>query len=334
MNEITREKSMSNVMKLSKTLEKSLYDVDQEIITRLDKSIPLINDIGKHLIKASGKRLRPLLTLAMAAQFNDYSKKPKILAAAVEFIHTATLLHDDVVDESNLRRGKKTANMIWGNEFSVLAGDFLFAQSFELMVETGSIEALSSLATASCKITQGEFQQMEISNKPETSTDRYFEVIGKKTAELFGASCESGVIVASGNVEQQKAAYNYGYNLGLAFQIIDDLMDFNNNSNKMGKNLGDDFKLGKTTLPIILAWEKSNSSERKFWVKTIKELKQGPSDFSKALIILNKYNIFDECKKKAQEFISLAQEALFELPNTKFKEYLAGLADESIERYK
>ena len=334
MNKIIKEKSTDNVIKLNKALKQSLHDVDKEIIIRLDKSIPLINDIGKHLIKASGKRLRPLLTLAMAAQFNDYSKNPKILAAAVEFIHTATLLHDDVVDESNLRRGKKTANMIWGNEFSVLAGDFLFAQSFELMVETGSIEALSSLATASCKITQGEFQQMQISNKPDTSIKKYFEVIGKKTAELFGASCESGVIVASGNMKQQKAAYNYGYNLGLAFQIVDDLMDFNNNSNKMGKNLGDDFKLGKTTLPIILAWKKSNSSERKFWVKTIKELKQEPSDFNKALTILNKYNIFDECINRAQEFISLAQEALFELPNTKFKEYLFGLADESIERSK
>ncbi len=334
MNKIIRKKSIHSVIKLKKVLKQSLHDVDKEIVVRLDKSIPLINDIGKHLIKASGKRLRPLLTLAMAAQFNDYSKNPKILAAAVEFIHTATLLHDDVVDESNLRRGKKTANMIWGNEFSVLAGDFLFAQSFELMVETGSIRALSSLATASCKITQGEFQQMQISNKPETSIENYFEVIGKKTAELFGASCESGVIVANGNIKQQKAAYDYGYNLGLAFQIVDDLMDFNNNSNKMGKSLGDDFKLGKTTLPIILAWEKSNKLERKFWIKTIKELKQEPSDFNRALNILNKYNIFEECKNRAQEFVSIAQEALFELPNTKFKEYLFGLADESIERSK
>ena len=334
MNKKIREKSINSVMKLNRALEKSLNGVDKEIIIRLDKSIPLINDIGKHLINSSGKRLRPLLTLAMAAQFNDYSQNPKILAAAVEFIHTATLLHDDVVDESNLRRGKKTANMIWGNEFSVLAGDFLFAQSFELMVETKSIEALSSLATASCKITQGEFQQMQISNKPETSIEKYFEVIGKKTAELFGASCESGVIVANGNVKQQKAAYNYGYNLGLAFQIVDDLMDFNNASNKMGKNLGDDFKLGKTTLPIILAWEESNLSERKFWIRTIKELKQESSDFNNALAILNKYDIFDKCKDKAQEFISIARDSLYELPNTKFKEYLEGLADESIDRSK
>ena len=321
--------------KLAKILELEMLSVNEIIRERMaSENAPRIPEVTSHLIGAGGKKIRPMLTLAAARLFDYSGDKHLKLAATVEFIHTATLLHDDVVDESELRRGKKTANKIWGNEFSVLAGDFLFAQSFELMVETGSIEALSSLATASCKITQGEFQQMQISNKPDTSIENYFEVIGKKTAELFGASCESGVIVASGNVKQQKAAYIYGYNLGLAFQIVDDLMDFNNNSNKMGKNLGDDFKLGKTTLPIILAWEKSNKLERKFWVKTIKELKQEPSDFNKALTILNKYNIFDECKNRAQQFISTAQEALFELPNTKFKEYLFGLADESIERSK
>ena len=317
-----------------KAVKDELTAVNDLILAQLESNVGLVENIGHYIVDAGGKRLRPVVVL-LSSLANGYEGSDHLrMAAVIEFIHTATLLHDDVVDESNLRRGKKTANMIWGNEFSVLAGDFLFAQSFELMVETKSIEALSSLATASCKITQGEFQQMQISNKPETSIEKYFEVIGKKTAELFGASCESGVIVANGNVKQQKAAYDYGYNLGLAFQIVDDLMDFNNNSNKMGKNLGDDFKLGKTTLPIILAWEKSNSSERKFWVKTIKELKQEPSDFNKALTILNKYNIFNECKNKAQEFISIAKEALFELPNTKFKEYLVGLADESIERYK
>ena len=293
----------SSVVNLKNSLKQSLKAVDEEIIYRLDKSIPLINDIGQHLINASGKRIRPLLTLAMAAHLNDISRKPIILAAAVEFIHTATLLHDDVVDESNLRRGKKTANIIWGNEFSVLAGDFLFAQSFELMVETESLEALSSLATESCKITQGEFQQMQIANKPDTSIKDYFDVIGKKTAELFGASCESGIIVAGGNKNLQKAAYDYGYNLGLAFQVIDDLMDFSQDSNKMGKNLGDDFKLGKTTLPIILVWKKSNQKEKKFWNKTLRELNQSSSDFDSALEIFNKYNIFVECRKIATEFI-------------------------------
>jgi len=326
------KKYQDSVGKLTKLLESNLKKVDQEIIYRLDKSIPLINDIGIHLINASGKRLRPLLTLAMAAQLNDYSQNPVILAAAVEFIHTATLLHDDVVDESNLRRGKKTANIIWGNEFSVLAGDFLFAQSFELMVETGSIQALSSLASASCKITQGEFQQMQIAKKPETTRKQYLDVIGKKTAELFGASCESGVIVANGSLVEQKAAYNYGFNLGLAFQIIDDLMDFNAQSKETGKNLGDDFKLGKTTLPIILAWEKSNTSEKQFWNKTLKELKQDTNDFEKALTIFHKYNIFESCKLKAQEFISKSKISLDQLPDTEIKEHLIGLADESIQR--
>ena len=332
MNKVNTENSKSSVLKLKQALGKSLDAVDHEIIRRLNKSIPLINDIGKHLINSSGKRLRPLLTLAMAAQFNDYSKNPIILAAAVEFIHTATLLHDDVVDESNLRRGKKTANIIWGNEFSVLAGDFLFAQSFELMVETKSINALSSLASAACKITQGEFQQMQIANKPETSQQDYFEVIGKKTAELFGASCKSGVIVAGGNVDQQNFAYDYGFNLGLAFQIIDDLMDFNNMPNKMGKNLGDDFKLGKTTLPVILAWQKSNAKEKQFWIKTLKELNQEPHDFVNAIDIFNKYNIFEDCKKKTQEFISISIKCIEKLPNTEIKDYLIGLANESIER--
>ena len=334
MTEQNTENCEKSILQLRHSLMQSLKAVDQEIINRLNRSIPLINDIGKHLINASGKRLRPLLTLAMAAQFNDNSKKPILLAAAVEFIHTATLLHDDVVDESILRRGKKTANIIWGNEFSVLAGDFLFAQSFELMVETNSIEALSSLASASCKITQGEFQQIQIANKPETSLNDYFEVIGKKTAELFGASCKSGVIVAGGNVEQQNAAYEYGFNLGLAFQIVDDLMDFNNSPNKMGKNLGDDFRLGKTTLPIILAWKQSNPKEKQFWIKTLKELNQEPNDFKNAINIFNKYNIFNECKKKTREFISVSLKSLEKLPDTEIKKHLIGLANESIERSK
>ena len=324
----------SSIVSLKNTLEKNLKAVDEEIIYRLDKSIPMINDIGQHLIKASGKRVRPLLTLAFAAQLNDFSRKPIVLAAAVEFIHTATLLHDDVVDESDLRRGKKTANIIWGNEFSVLAGDFLFAQSFELMVETGSLEALSSLATASCKITQGEFQQMQIANKPDTSIEDYFDVIGKKTAELFGASCQSGIIVAGGNQNQQMAAYDYGFNLGLAFQIIDDLMDFSQSSNKMGKNLGDDFKLGKTTLPIILVWQKSDQKEKSFWNRTLVDLNQKPSDLKTALEILDKYNVFSECKNIAIEFINKSLKSIEIFPDSMIKDHLKGLAIESINRSK
>ena len=332
MNKTNKINTNHSLFNLKKDLDEKLKAVDKEIIDRLNKSIPLINDIGKHLIKASGKRIRPLLTLAMAELFNDFSRKPILLAAAVEFIHTATLLHDDVVDESNLRRGKKTANTIWGNEFSVLAGDFLFAQSFELMVETGSINALSSLAKASCQITQGEFQQIQIAKKPDTSIDDYLEVIGKKTAELFGASCQSGVIVATSDSSLQKSAHDYGYNLGMAFQIIDDLMDFSCSSEQTGKNLGDDFKLGKTTLPIILAWSKSNTNEKKFWNSSIKELKQGPSDLNIALEIFNKYNIFVECQKIAEKFVNKSKLSLENFPNSKIKDYLIGLVDESIYR--
>ena len=332
MNKTNKINTKHSLFNLKKNLDEKLKAVDKEIIDRLNKSIPLINDIGKHLIKASGKRIRPLLTLAMAEQFNDFSRKPILLAAAVEFIHTATLLHDDVVDESNLRRGKKTANTIWGNEFTVLAGDFLFAQSFELMVETGSINALSSLAKASCQITQGEFQQIQIAKKPDTSIDDYFEVIGKKTAELFGASCQSGVIVATNDSSLQKSAYDYGYNLGMAFQIIDDLMDFSFSSEQTGKNLGVDFKLGKTTLPIILAWSKSNTNEKKFWNRSIKELKQGPSDLNIALEIFNKYDIFVECQKIAEKFVNKSKLSLENFPNSKIKDYIIGLVDESIYR--
>ena len=334
MTKTQKINTSTSIVSLKNTLEKNLKAVDEEIIYRLDKSIPMINDIGQHLIKASGKRVRPLLTLAFAAQLNDFSRKPIVLAAAVEFIHTATLLHDDVVDESDLRRGKKTANIIWGNEFSVLAGDFLFAQSFELMVETGSLEALSSLATASCKITQGEFQQMQIANKPDTSIEDYFDVIGKKTAELFGASCQSGIIVAGGNQNQQMAAYNYGFNLGLAFQIIDDLMDFSQSSNKMGKNLGDDFKLGKTTLPIILVWQKSDQKEKSFWNRTLVDLNQKPSDLKTALEILDKYNVFSECKNIAIEFVNKSLKSIEIFSDSVIKDHLKGLASESINRSK
>ena len=334
MKDIEKKSKISGVLDISEILKHSLNKVDEEIKNRLNKSTPLIANIGKHLINASGKRLRPLLTLSMAAQLNDYSMNPIKLAAAVEFIHTATLLHDDVVDESELRRGGKTAHIIWGNEASVLAGDFLFAQSFQLMVETKSLEALSVLAGASCKITEGEFQQMQIANKPDTSRIKYLEVIGKKTAELFGASGQSGAIIANGTIKQQKAAYDYGFNLGLAFQIIDDIMDYLAETNIMGKNIGDDFKLGKTTLPIILAWENSDAREKEFWIKTLQKLEQKELDFENALNIMKKYNVIEQCKNIAKNYIDTSICALEFFPETKFKKPLLDLANQSLNRKK
>ena len=320
-------KQNQNLLQLFKT---SLQEVDNEIFKRLNDNVPLLAKIGSHLIKAKGKRIRP--TLAMAAQLNDFSRNPILLATAVEFIHTATLLHDDVVDQSDYRRGIKTANIVWGNEACVLAGDFLFAQSFDLMVETKSITALSVLAQASCKITQGEFLQMLITKKPETKLKDYYEVIGGKTAQLFGAACQSGSIVANGTEKQIQAAFDYGFNIGLAFQIIDDVMDYTLEKGLTGKNIGDDFKLGKTTLPIILVWEKSNQEEKKFWTRTIKILDQKNDDFDKAKNILKKYDIINLCQNIASNFIDNAVETLDEFPENKFKTPLINLAKGSLKR--
>ena len=334
MNDIEKKSNISGASALSEILKHNLKKVDEEIIYRLNKSTPLIADIGKHLINANGKRLRPLLTLTMAAQLNDYSINPIKLAAAVEFIHTATLLHDDVVDKSKLRRGEKTAHIIWGNDASVLAGDFLFAQSFQLMVETKSLEALSILAGASCKITEGEFQQIEIANKPDTSRTEYLEVIGKKTAELFGASGQVGAITANGTIKQQKAAYDYGFNLGLAYQIIDDIMDYSSETNIMGKNIGDDFKLGKTTLPIILAWENSDTKEKEFWIRTLQKLEHKELDYENAINILKKYNIIEQCRNIAKTFIDISVGSLDFFPETEFNKPLFDLSYQSLNRKK
>ena len=334
MNDIEKKSNISGASALSEILKHNLKKVDEEIIYRLNKSTPLIADIGKHLINANGKRLRPLLTLTMAAQLNDYSINPIKLAAAVEFIHTATLLHDDVVDESKLRRGEKTAHIIWGNDASVLAGDFLFAQSFQLMVETKSLEALSILAGASCKITEGEFQQIEIANKPDTSRTEYLEVISKKTAELFGASGQVGAIIANGTIKQQKAAYDYGFNLGLAYQIIDDIMDYSSETNIMGKNIGDDFKLGKTTLPIILAWENSDTREKEFWIRTLQKLEHKELDYENAINILKKYNIIEQCRNIAKTFIDISVGSLDFFPETEFNKPLFDLSYQSLNRKK
>ncbi len=319
-------------MDLNNLLKNSLTKVDDEILKRLNATVPLLSKIGSHLIKVKGKRIRPLLTLAMSAQLNDFGRNPILLATAVEFIHTATLLHDDVVDQSNLRRGIKTANVVWGNEACVLAGDFLFAQSFDLMVETNSLKALSVLAQASCKITQGEFLQMQISNNPDTKINDYLEVIGGKTAQLFGASAQAGAIVAEGTLEQVKAAFDYGFNIGLAFQIIDDVMDYSVTKKSMGKDQGDDFKLGKTTLPVILAWERSDDSEKQFWLKTLKELKQNETDFKKSCEILEKYSIIDECKIIANDFINKAIISLDQFTENNYKKALLELANNSLTR--
>src|SRR4029453_4401995 len=224
-----------------------------------------------HLISSGGKRLRPMVTLA-AAQMFAYSGDGHIkLATSVEFMHTATLLHDDVVDESDLRRGKKTARMIWGNQASVLVGDFLLGQAFRMMVDVGSLEALDILSTAPSIIAQGGGMQLAAANNLETTEDEHFAVIKAKTAALFSAAAEVGPVIAEANRTDKAALRSYGTNLGLAFQLIDDALDYGGSSKELGKNVGDDFREGKVTLPVVLAYRRGSAAEREFWTKAIED---------------------------------------------------------------
>jgi octaprenyl-diphosphate synthase len=255
------------------------------------------------LIAAGGKRIRPLLTLACAALCNDASDKPHKLAAAVEFIHTATLLHDDVVDGSDQRRGKETANAVFGNQESVLVGDFLFARAFELMVETRNIDALNSLAHASAVITEGEVLQLSLIGNTNITRDQYFKVIEAKTAALFTAACEVAPILAG---QDKKPFATYGHGLGMAFQIIDDVMDYT--SPKMGKNKGDDFIEGKITLPVIIAMEQATVDDK----TTIQSMISKPSvdNLDAFIALLEKYNAFEQSTNMAADYSTTAAQAI------------------------
>ncbi len=288
---------------LGDVLHDDMVAVNKVILDRMQSDVPMIPELAGYLIAAGGKRIRPLLTLACASLFNDMSDNPKKLAAAVEFIHTATLLHDDVVDGSDQRRGKATANEVFGNQASVLVGDFLFARAFELMVETGNINALNSLARASATITEGEVLQMSLIGKTDITRDHYFKVIEAKTAALFAASCEVAPILTG---KDSAPFTHYGHALGMSFQIIDDVMDYT--SPKMGKDKGDDFMEGKITLPLIIAMEQADEMDKDFLKSTI----ANPSldNLDDFIACLEKYNAFEQSIEIAQEYSHQASEAL------------------------
>ncbi|HYZ26283.1 MAG TPA: polyprenyl synthetase family protein, partial [Geminicoccaceae bacterium] len=272
---------------------KGLVDADMSrvnrlIIARLDSPISLIPQLAGHLVAAGGKRVRPMLTL-IAAQLCDYQGLRHVpLAAAVEFIHTATLLHDDVVDESDLRRGLATANAIWGNKPSVLVGDFLFSRAFQLMVEDGSLEVLAILANASAVIAEGEVAQLMTTNDAETNEARYLEVITAKTATLFAAAARIGAVIAERPLADAEALQNYGENLGIAFQLIDDVLDYSAREVVLGKSIGDDFRDGKITLPVVLAFQRGDAAERRFWRRTLEQVEQREGDLAHAIELLER----------------------------------------------
>lgn len=300
---------------------------------RMQSAIPLIPDLAKHLIDSGGKRLRPMLTLA-AAQMANYQGTAHIkLAAAVEFIHTATLLHDDVVDTSGLRRGKITANVVWGNKPSVLVGDFLFSRSFQLMVEAGDLAVLNVLSGASAIIAEGEVLQLKSANNLATTEADYMRVITAKTAALFAAAAEAGAMIAGGTDEYVTAMRTYGHELGIAFQLIDDALDYSGRQAQMGKSVGDDFREAKVTLPVILAYDRADDEARTFWLRAIQQTgPQHDSDLTRAIAFVEKTGALDETRRRAQAHADAACAALKSVPDCKIRDALLGIADFCVGR--
>ena len=306
--------------------------VNTAIIARTGSEVAMIPEVANHLISSGGKRLRPMLTIAMA-KLAGYSGDGHIkLAAAVEFMHTATLLHDDVVDESDLRRGKLAARMLWGNEASVLVGDFLLGQAFRMMVEVGSLHALDILSSAAAVIAEGEVMQLGTAKNTATNEDEYLAVIRGKTAELFAAACEVGPALATKDKAEQAACRSFGMNLGIAFQLVDDALDYGGKAAKLGKNVGDDFREGKVTLPVVLSFRRGNETERAFWNRTLVEGKVEDDDLDKALALMAKHHAIEDTLGRARHYGAIAKDALALAPDSAIKQALEEAVDFSIAR--
>ena len=284
--------------------------VNSVILARMQSQIPLIPELAGHLIAGGGKRMRPMLTLA-SAKLLDYSgTRHHKLAASVEFIHTATLLHDDVVDVSALRRGRRTANVIWGNPASVLVGDFLFSRSFELMVEDGSLKVLKILSNASAVIAEGEVNQLTAQRQISTGEDKYLDIIGAKTAALFAAACRIAAVVAERDEAVELALDSYGRNLGIAFQLVDDAIDYASDGETMGKDVGDDFRDGKVTLPVILAYARGSEADRTFWKDAIEGRRISDDDLAQAKVLLVETGAITDTMARARHYGRRAIDAL------------------------
>jgi octaprenyl-diphosphate synthase len=287
-----------------------LRHVNHVILDRMQSEIPLIPELAGHLIAGGGKRMRPMLTLACARLLDYSGTRHHKLAASVEFIHTATLLHDDVVDGSGLRRGRRTANIIWGNPASVLVGDFLFSRSFELMVEDGSLKVLRILSNASAVIAEGEVNQLTAQRQVGLGEDRYLAIITSKTAALFAAACRIAAVVAERDDSVEEALDAYGRNLGIAFQLIDDAIDYASDAETMGKGVGDDFRDGKMTLPVILAYARGSDADRKFWKDAIEGRRASDDDLAHAISLVRSTGAIDDTIARARHFGQRAIDAL------------------------
>ena len=309
-----------------------MNQVNQVILDRMQSEVPLIPALAGHLISGGGKRLRPMLTLAGAELVGYTGNRQHKLAAAVEFIHTATLLHDDVVDGSDLRRGKAAANIIYGNPATVLVGDFLFSRSFELMTEDGILKVLKILSGASAIIAEGEVDQLTAQRKIDTSEERYLHIIRAKTAALFAAASRIAAVVAECSEEQEQALDEYGRNLGVAFQLVDDAMDYDSNAAAMGKDRGDDFREGKMTLPVILAYARGSAEEREFWKAAIGGFKTSDADLDHAIELIDRHNAVADTKARARHFAQCAIDALSIFPDGTARQAMTQAALFSVAR--
>ena len=307
--------------------------VDKLIKQRMaSKEAPRIPEVTAHLIDAGGKRLRPMLTLAAAKMCGNKTPYHIHLAATVEFIHTATLLHDDVVDESQQRRGRPTANLLWDNQSSVLVGDYLFSRSFQLMVETGNLRVLDILANASAKIAEGEVLQLTVAQNLNTSEDTYLKVIRGKTAALFEAACKVGGVISYADEKIIDALAAYGDALGISFQITDDLLDYAGESSNLGKSIGDDFRERKMSLPLIKVLTKADQKEKNFWIRTIEKGDQQDDDLDHALELMIKHGALEEARKDALYWANKAKQAMNTLPESEIRNALMDLPDYVIRR--
>jgi len=335
---------MGSVIPLKKEIDNSylglknlvgskLEDVTQLIKYKLASEINLIHKMTEYHIKSGGKRIRPLLTLASAklCGYKDGNRDIN-LAACIELIHNATLLHDDVIDNSDLRRGIKTANSIWGNQSSILVGDYLFSRCFEMMVEDGSQEILKLLSSTSSRIAQGEVLQLEHRGEVDLLEETYFNIINMKTAALFSAATKVGACLGNKSKKEKDALQSYGKNLGLAFQIADDALDYFSSKKIFGKEIGKDFYEGKTTLPLIIIFQRGNDEERSFLKKIFKKKKRIEDDFKKTLTLINKYNAVQTSFKRAEYFVNVSYDALGVFQNSEEKTVLQNLTEFSLNR--
>ncbi len=306
--------------------------VNHIIMDKARSDVDLIPELARHLIDSGGKRLRPMLTIAAAHMCNYDGEGHVQLAASVEFMHTATLLHDDVVDESDLRRGKKSARILWGNEASVLVGDFLLGQAFKMMVNVGSLEALRILSDAAAVIAEGEVMQLIASKNTETNEDEYLAVINAKTAALFSAAAEVGAVLAHRPKAEQAALRSYGKNLGIAFQLLDDVLDYSGDQDQLGKSVGDDFREGKITLPVVLSYRRGSDENREFWSRVLQDGDVQDGDLEQAISLLREHGAIEDTVERARHYGFIAHDALAIFPETNYKAALLDAVAFCIDR--